>query len=497
MRLFEILLVLSSLSLLLCLCLPRLIPQRFVVLISGAGTVVLTLHLFVEGYRWQLYAVYVITVLLLLFQLAKFVPKIKDINIWSPVKWVGCGLFVILIGLSTVVSAYLPVFQLPPPDGPYAVGTQTFHFTDTNREEIFTERKGDKRELIVQFWYPATEVGKQKTEYLLASSKNRSKQVARAYAEQLGLPGFVLEYWKYVRTNSYENAKVQPSSTPYPVILISHGMGTGRMLHTSQAEHLASQGYIVVAANHTYSSTATELKDGTIAGSKTNFTVDQFYAPNNLVGQVWTKDVEFIIRQLGRLNEGQIKSALKGTFDLNKIGVMGHSFGGATAFNAYYSNPNIKAGINMDGSLYNVDNKTNFTKPFMFMESGQYLTKKQELKTKTLSDDELADIQLTRPQYEKMVRSVKKEYGIINKVAQHGGTMIVVEGTDHYNFTDLQLYSSFTTFMGMTGNIKGERGANIVNQYVLDFFNKQLKGIGGELIKGPSPQFPEVKFPLE
>ncbi|MDK8179791.1 dienelactone hydrolase family protein [Paenibacillus sp. UMB4589-SE434] len=497
MRLYEILLVLSSLSLLLCVCLPRLIPQRFVVMISGASTVVLAMHLFMEGYRWQLYAVYVIVVLLLLLQLAKYLFKIKRINIWSPVKWVVCGLLIILIGLSTVVSAYLPVFQLPRPDGPYAVGTQTFHFTDSNREEIFTERKDDKRELIVQFWYPAAEVEQQKTEYLLASSKNMSKQVARAYAEQMGLPGFVLEYWKYVRTNSYENAKVQPTNTPYPVILISHGMGTGRMLHTSQAEHLASQGYIVVAANHTYSSTATELKDGTIAGSKTNFTVDQFYAPNNLVGQVWTKDVEFIIRQLGQLNGGQIKSTLNGKLDLNKIGVMGHSFGGATAFNAFYNNPNIKAGINMDGSLYNVDNKTKFTKPFMFMESGEYLTKKHEMETKKLTDAELADIQLTRPQYENMVRSVKKEYGIVDKVAQHGGTMVVVDGAGHYNFTDLQLYSSFTTFMGMTGDIKGERGADIVNKYVLDFFNKQLKGVGGELIKGPNPQFPEVEFPLD
>ncbi|WP_246358918.1 hypothetical protein [Paenibacillus phytorum] len=30
-----------------------------------------------------------------------------------------------------------PVFKLPEPTGDFKVGTQTFHFVDTNRDEIF------------------------------------------------------------------------------------------------------------------------------------------------------------------------------------------------------------------------------------------------------------------------------------------------------------------------------------------------------------------------
>ncbi|MNH40751.1 hypothetical protein D3C79_1021140 [compost metagenome] len=74
--------------------------------------------------------------------------------------------------------------------------------------------------------------------------------------------------------------------------------------------------------------------------------------------------------------------------------------------------------------------------------------------------------------------------------------MIVVEGASHYNFTDLQLFTEMLDFTGMTGSIKGERGAGLINAYVLEFFDKHLKGTGsGELLKEPSPLYPEVKFP--
>lgn len=72
--------------------------------------------------------------------------------------------------------------------------------------------------------------------------------------------------------------------------------------------------------------------------------------------------------------------------------------------------------------------------------------------------------------------------------------MIYVEGTEHFNFTDLQFYSPLIKLTGITGDIDGKRGSWIVDQYVLDFFNKHLKGTGGNLVQGPSDMYPEVKF---
>ncbi len=73
-------------------------------------------------------------------------------------------------------------------------------------------------------------------------------------------------------------------------------------------------------------------------------------------------------------------------------------------------------------------------------------------------------------------------------------SVICIEQSGHFNFTDLQLFSSLIQYTGMTGKISGRRGAEAVNTYMLDFFNYNLKGNGGELLKGPSKQFPEVQF---
>jgi hypothetical protein len=44
---------------------------------------------------------------------------------------------------------------LPSPTGPYDVGTTTFHWVDALRDETFTDDPNDKREPVVQIWYPA------------------------------------------------------------------------------------------------------------------------------------------------------------------------------------------------------------------------------------------------------------------------------------------------------------------------------------------------------
>ncbi|MGG4106152.1 hypothetical protein AAXB25_19805 [Paenibacillus lautus] len=148
---------------------------------------------------------------------------------------------------------FVYVFHLPKPDGPEKVGTQTFHFTDQNRDEVLTEDQSDKRELMVQVWYPTENSNNNKSEALFPKDKEMFKKYIQTYSNSLNLPDFVFDYWKYSKTNSYENVEILPSASPYPLVLLSHGMGTSRVLHASQAEDLASHRFIVVTIDHTYS----------------------------------------------------------------------------------------------------------------------------------------------------------------------------------------------------------------------------------------------------
>jgi predicted dienelactone hydrolase len=478
MRLFEILLVLSCLALLLDLLFIKRSAQKIGLGLCIGSSVIFAVQLLVEGYRWQLLLVYMMTALFLLIVLFRHSRKMVNIKLGKLLKYSLSSIIVILLVVSTSLSVYLPVFHLPKLDGPEKVGTQTFHFTDQNRDEVLTENQSDKRELMVQVWYPTENKNNNKSEALFPKDKEMFKKYIQTYSNSLNLPDFVFDYWKYSRTNSYENVEILPYTSPYPLVLLSHGMGTSRVLHASQAENLASHGFIVVTIDHTYSTFATIFPDGRVTDYKTKMkTTDE----RRKIGDIWTQDVEFVINQIEKLNSGAIESQFKGKIDLNNIGAMGHSFGGATAFNATYLDHRIKAGINMDGSLYEVKNRDVINKPFMFIRSGSF-------------KDWLVDFKKDKNLDNEINKQLSDELHIIKNVINQGGSAIYVEGTQHFNFSDLQFYSELIKLTGITGDINGKRGSSIVNQYVLDFFNKQLKGTGGNLIQGSNDMYPEVKF---
>ncbi|WP_339293379.1 alpha/beta fold hydrolase [Paenibacillus sp. FSL W8-0187] len=478
MRLFEVLLVLSCFALLVDLLFMKRSAKKTGLGVGIGSSVILLVQLFVEGYRWQLLLVYIMTALFILIVLLRHSGKMVNLKIGKLLKYSLSSLIVILLVVSTGLAVYLPVFDLPKLEGPEKVGTQTFHFTDQNRDEVLTEDQSDKRELMVQVWYPTENRNNNKRGTLFPNDKEMFKKFIQSFSTSLKLPDFVLDYWKYNRTNSYENVEILPSTSLYPLVLLSHGMGTSKVLHASQAENLASHGFIVVTIDHTYSTFATIFPDGRVTDYKTKMTTVE---DRREIGNIWTQDVEFVIDQIEKLNSGAIESQFKGKIDLNNLGVMGHSFGGATAFNTTYLDHRVKAGINMDGSLYEVENRDDINKPFMFIRSGSF-------------EDWLANFEIDRNSDDEVTKSLSDELHIMKNVINHGGNVIYVEGTQHFNFTDLQFYSELIKLTGITGDINGKRGSNIVNQYVLDFFNKQLKGTSGNLLQGPSDMYPEVKF---
>jgi len=80
-----------------------------------------------------------------------------------------------------------------------------------------------------------------------------------------------------------------------------------------------------------------------------------------------------------------------------------------------------------------------------------------------------------------------------------GAYFLSIAGTRHFNFSDLPyrqvpLIEPLFVMAGYEGTIRPGRGLQIVNAYLVAFFDQYLKGARQDLLQGPNKAYPEVKL---
>ncbi|MFC3800931.1 alpha/beta hydrolase family protein [Cohnella sp. GCM10012308] len=495
MRLFELLLFLSDIGLFALTVFLKKGRRRMPVFVaSGIAMLLLVVHGTVEGYRVQLIFPYCLTILFLAISGYRYFSKSGPKKIPRFVTGLAYAAIAIMLVVTAGLLYAFPVFKLPAPTGEFKVATQTFHFVDTHREENFDPSRDGNRELMVQVWYPA-QAGNGKYAPFIPDTR-----ILRYMASNYGLPGFTLQHLKYVSSHAYSGAEVSSAQASYPLILANPGFGSSRFLHTSQAENLASHGYIVAAIDHTYNTFATEFPDGRITTSNTN----DLFSPNHdyrtesgnrdKLGKVLTDDVAFVLDQFELVQSGQIPSRLKGKMDLGHVGVFGHSIGGATAYDAAYD-PRIAVGIDLDGALYRLRDREGLQKPFLFINSqSEFDRLKKVMDNHIYTDAELKRMGNTRAWMDQVTEDKKLELERMRETVASGGQFLYIDRTEHLNFTGVQYLSPVFKLLGVTGKIAPDRANAVINAYMLDFFDRYLKNQGGSLMNGPDSRYPEVKI---
>ena len=170
-------------------------------------------------------------------------------------------------------SVFIPLRNLPSPDGQYIVGTDVIILEDKNRFETFTKETDDYRKIIVQIWYPATEPSDSIYPYL------DYKDLKTPYiAKRLEVSEKIINRVNSIKANGYYKAK--PRNNEFPIIIFSHGLGGNRIQNTANIESLASNGYVVFSIEHTYDSNITVFNDTTFAEFDSylpdNVTIEKF-----------------------------------------------------------------------------------------------------------------------------------------------------------------------------------------------------------------------------
>src|SRR5262249_36274502 len=143
MRLFEV--VFLALVAAAALCGPHFGQKRFALaivccLVIAAGL----LPIWLEGFRWQMSPAY-IALAFLLFLLYRLMRTGVSEEAKLPVGRMRNNVL-ILLGLAALLGTLVPIPNLPAPDGPYQVGTQSYRLVDSHRREVFCNQKSQLRE---------------------------------------------------------------------------------------------------------------------------------------------------------------------------------------------------------------------------------------------------------------------------------------------------------------------------------------------------------------
>ncbi|MGB7758649.1 MAG: hypothetical protein WBL61_02410 [Bryobacteraceae bacterium] len=367
---------------------------------------------------------------------------------------------------------------LPTPTGPFAVGRCLYDWVDDTTLDALAPAPGTKRELLVWIWYPAA-AGQSSAvvdDYVPASVRAPAGRVG-------GSPFFRLltRDLSKVHGHSLRDAGVSPQQRSYPVVIMRAGGSLEVANYSTLAEDLASHGYVVVGLDAPYRTFDVVFPDGrVIARTPENnmelVSGEEFTRRGKKLLAAWTSDIWFVLDRLERLNASDPSGRFTGRLDMIRVGVFGHSFGGAQAAQFCQEDSRCKAGIDIDGALFGSVIQAGIHKPFLFLLSGNG------------DFSSAAEIR----QYQADIQSV------YDRLPADGRLRVSIRGASHFTFSDdgallkSHLVMGLFRVFGMLG-IDGRRQLAVTAYCVHSFFDAYLKGAGVSRLEITSPSYPEIQ----
>jgi hypothetical protein len=395
---------------------------------------------------------------------------------------------------------------LPAPTGPYEIATVPLHLVDHTRQDPWWSTP-HPRELMVNLWYPARDVGhrpqvpwmspaplvyyRRELEDFLSMSPDTPPGQLPA-----NIP-VSLEGVEFPMTHARQGAPVARPPRRYPVVLFSPGYSYDREMGSTLVEDLASHGYVVITASYTYEAWEVEFPGGRVERGRHDPGNDLTLDPHIAI-TIRLADTRFILDQLAALEAGHnpdaerrpLPGGLHGCLDLARVGMFGHSLGGATTAQAIAHDNRVIAGVNLDGSFIpdlsplppttpeQLDQALLQlagligTQPFMIMADGG------------LGPDDFGNLTST-----------------VWRHLQGWRRFVSLVGSTHGSYTDHETLLNQLAAAGRiksaapwVGTIPVDRAVAAERAYVRAFFDRCLRRRDCHLLDGPSAEYPEARF---
>ena len=423
------------------------IRTRTVVSVCEAVALALLMALHVSGmaldFRWTvlLAALVVRAVIALVVYLARGKRASADVphRAWRmSLNVIGS---IIVFALAVVPALVFPPYDGLPTTGEYAVCESHAIMVDASRTDPF-EQDGSAREIPVWFYYP---------------------DAPDAEAHQ------------------------------FPLVVFSHGAFGYHASNYSLYAELASHGYVVAAIDyphHSFFTTDTQgetvLVDSdfitqAIAAQNGDLSDEEEYACTREWMELRMADLGFALDTIEAAvqggsaggeawffesaeQEGLAQEALR-LANVEKIGLVGHSMGGATSVGQGRIRPEVGAVVDLDGTMF-----TEYQRD----DDGTYVYVEEPYPAPLLSvdnEEHYLSGQETGEHGEQYVNTFVLENAIVSAHTHF-------RGSGHMNFTDLPLFSPALASMLGTGDVDAQACIEQTNALVLAWFDEHLKGKG-------------------
>ncbi len=480
MRIFEII---SIFSLLVAVAAVLLSPKRKIHgYLLAVFLVAVSIQLLLEGARWQMYLVYAAIVLI---PVMIFVTNV----IWRGSVGVIIALFAVSSGL---LGTFFPVFKFPEPNGEFGVGTVTYQVVDDSRVELFDESAGQRREIILQAWYPAPlDAGQNHAFYM-----DDTPELPAALAEKFGYPSFVFSHFKYIETNAVAAAAVSNEEEKYPVVIYHFGLFGSRKFNTFQIEQLVSHGYIVVGVDNPGAVAVAEFSGGRKIPSLpldemkslVNQSIEDLPVTPQLNGvemsdgiiPYFAKDISFAIDSLQQINRDDPLGVLTGAIDVTKVGVFGVSLGGIVVADAAAKDTRIRACMIMESRMTKYVMEHGLKVPTMIMTRDAETMRTEREKSGGWAENEI----------EQHLRTMTSTFESLSTE----GYFVQVPGMFHIDFLDAPLWLPFGKYVGLTGSVNTQEVHTLIYEFTVNFFDKELKDQESDFLNNPARVFPYISY---